>query len=335
MNSSVPENVTVILSPRSAQVTVHAIRFWAYLFSDIISLSFTLFALYHLLKDRALRRALHNHVIIVLLFVVLIFESTNIPWILSNDHNNTPVIKSRVFYEIWTYINYGFYSVQLELFAWATIERHILIFHDPWVSTSKKRFFIHYLPIAAIIIYYIIYMAMIHFEIFCTSSFDAFLAGGIHIPCVFAHTVLGLWDISFHQVLPTLTIVVFSVGLLVRAIRQKNRLRQSIDWRKHRKMIVQLLSISIIYTIFNGPWVMVIFTYQFGLPDHIAEIALVYTGFLYYYVTFLFPLVCCLSSPELRAKMKELLFCWRPAQQVNPTTMATGRSLAPATAAPQ
>ena len=50
------------------------------------------------------------------------------------------------------FIQFGFlliipciYSLQVTLFAWASIERHILIFHDQWVSTQSRRLFVHYI----------------------------------------------------------------------------------------------------------------------------------------------------------------------------------------------
>lgn len=267
------------------------------------------FDVYYLLTDATLRRALHNHVIIVLLFIGIFYELTNIPWILYNDYNRAPVIRSEIFYFFWTYINYSFYSLQVELFAWATIERHILIFHDHWISTRRRRFFLHYFPVIAITIYYLIYFAFVHFYPFCKSNFDAFLAGGIHIPCVFHRTTLGMWDLMVHHVVPTLVIVTFSVALIVRSILQRNKLARAIQWKRYRKMIIQLLSIATIYVAFNGPWVLVIFSFQYGLPESVAIVALVYTGFLYYYVIFVFPFVCCLSLPELRKKAKQLLFC--------------------------
>ncbi|CAF2432234.1 unnamed protein product [Rotaria sp. Silwood2] len=317
-----PNSSGDVIISLSVQSSVQTVRFWIYLFFNIFSLICTFFDLYYLLADRTLRRALNNHVIIVLLIVGLIDELTNIPWTLYNDHNRVPVIKSYIFYCFWSFINLGFNSLQVELFAWATIERHILIFHNHWIATKSKRFFLHYFPIGAIIIYYLIYYSFVFFYPFCESSFDAFLSGSFHIPCVFDHTVLGMWDLIVHQFLPTVIIVFFSMALIIRAILKKNRLRQGVRWRKYKKMITQLLSISAIYIIFNVPWVVVIFAYQYGLPEDIAKVALIYTGFLYYFVIFLFPFVCCLSLSELRSKVKEKLLFWRPARQVGPTTLA-------------
>jgi hypothetical protein len=301
----------------------HTVRFWIYLFSDILSLTCTLFTLYFILFDRKLRRSLNNHIIIVLLFLGLLYELTDIPWILRNDHYDTPWLASPVFYLFWVFFDYAFYSLQIALFAWATIERHILVFHDQLVSTRKKRLFVHYFPIGGIIIYYIVYYSIVHFAPKCENSFDDFLAGGVFIPCAFDRTILGIWDLIVHQVVPTLIIIILCIALIVRVILQKTRMHQQVHWRKHRKMIIQLLSISTIYMIFNSPWALIIFAYQYGLPDNIASIALMYTGFLSYFVIFLFPFVSCLSLPELRIKIKQKVFCRREQRRIGHTTGPT------------
>ncbi|CAF1656359.1 unnamed protein product, partial [Rotaria magnacalcarata] len=288
------------------QSSAQVVRFWTYLFSDVFSLMCTFFDLYYLLTDQTLRHALNNHVIVVLLIVGLIDELTNIPWILYNDHNRAPVIKPYIFYSFWTFINLGFSSLQVALFTWTTIKRHILIFHNHWVATKTKRLFLHYFPIGSIIIYYLIYYSIVLFYPFCESSFEVFLAGGFYIPCVFDHTILGVWDLIVHQTLPNVIIVFSSIALLIRVILQKNHLRQGVHWRKHKKMIIQLLSISAVYIIFNVPWVLVIFAYQYGLSEAVAKGALIYTGFISYFVIFLFPFVCCLSLPELQGRREAI-----------------------------
>ena len=294
--------------PKIARIP-HRVQFWSFLICNITSLSCTIFTLYFLLADRALRRALHNHVIIVLLVLGLLYEVTVIPWFLNNDRFETPWSTSPEFYLFWVFFDYSLFSLQIALFAWTTMERHILIFHDQWVSTARKRFFIHYLPIIGIVGYYLVYYCIVYFVIPCGSPFDGFLAGGIYIPCAFDRTVLATWDLMFHQVVPTLIIMLFSLGLLARVVFQKIRIRQPVQWRKHRKMTVQLLAISIVYVVFNGPWVVVIFAYQCGLSPEVAIVGIIYGKYLLYFIIFSFPFVCCLSLSELRAKLLEKILC--------------------------
>jgi len=305
-----------------------SVRFWTYLFFDIISVACILVVLYLLLFDRTLRQALHNHIIIVLLFIGLIYELTDIPWILYANRWGVPMFSTTTFYLIWVFVDYAFYSAQIALFAWAVIERHILTFHDKWIASRKKRLFIHYILIAAIPIYCFIYYCLIYFGPFCENSFDSFIAGGIYISCLFSRTFLGTWDLIVHQFIPTLIIVIFSALLILRVIWQKLRLHQPIQWRRHRKMTIQLLSISYIYLIFNVPWTSLVFAFQYGLSAEAAYVPLLYAGYLYYYVFFLFPLVCCGSLPEIRKKLTQKL-CWFLRQQKEASSKAiTSNTLA-------
>ena len=291
-----------------------AVRFWSYLVFNVLSVICSIFALYYLLIDRKLRRALHNHIIIVLLFIGLIYELTDILWILYFNYTGLPMFASITFYLIWVFVDYAFYSAQIALFAWATIERHILIFHDRLISTKMRRLILHYLPIVLIPTYCFIYYCLVYFAPFCENSFDSFIGGGIYIPCVFSRTFLGSWDLIVHQVVPTLIIVIFSVGLIVRVIWQKRRLNQAVSWRKHRKMMIQLISISCVYVVFNFPWTFLVFAFQYGLSPDAANVPLLYAGYLYYYVIFVFPFACCGSLPELRTQFINIIFCCRKRQ---------------------
>ena len=264
------------------------VRFSCFLIFDITSLTSTLLILAFLLFDRASRQALNNHIIIVLLFLGLIYELTNIVFHLYNDYNGVPLSTSPAFYIFWVFLDYSLFSLQIALFAWASIERHILIFHDQWLSTAKKRLFIHYLPPTIIIVYCAIYYCMIYFGTPCDYSFDGYLHGGIYIPCAFDHTFLASWDLFVHQVFPTLIIVVFSVALLVRVIKQKARMHRANRWRESRRMTIQLLSISLIYILFNLPWVAVILGYQCGWSASRANDAILFSKFLCYNGIFCF-----------------------------------------------
>lgn len=306
------------------------VRFWTYLVFDILSVLCTLIVLYCILFDRTLRRGLHNHIIVVLLFIGLIYELTNIPWILYYNYWGVPMFSTITFYLIWVFADYAFYSAQIALFSWATMERHILIFHDKWLSTKTRRFFIHYCPMVAIPTYCFIYYCLVYFAPFCENSFDSFIAGGIYIPCLFSRTFLGSWDLFVHQVIPTINISIFSILLILRVIWQKRRLNQPVKWRKHRKMTIQLVSISCIYCVFNFPWTVLVFAFQYGLSPDAAYIPLLYAGYLYYYVMFFFPFACFGSLPEIRNKFTAKLFSYvkRPQQNSSSGSQHTSSSLA-------
>ena len=147
------------------------LKFWLDLIFLIPSLICTLFVLSHLLFIPTLRHSLHNHVIIILLLTVLFCELTQYPWMLYYYSHANIWQRPYIFCVIWGFIDWAVYMLQLLLFAWATIERHILIFHDQWVSTRTKRLYFHYLPIIIIILYWSIYYSYIYFYPSCTNTY--------------------------------------------------------------------------------------------------------------------------------------------------------------------
>jgi hypothetical protein len=130
-----------------------------------------------------------------------------------------------------------------------------------------------------------------------------------------------MWDFIVDQLVPIFTIIVFSTGLLVRVLRQKHRMCGMIDWRKNRKMTIQLLSISFFYLIILLPYAIVYIVRIFGLTGSLSDELSGYTVFFSYFILLLFPFVCALSLPELQTKMKNFFQLRRQARQMNPVTL--------------
>lgn len=285
-----------------------ALRFWLYLIPNSLSIVCSIFVLYHLLSEVKARRALHNHVIIILLCTNLLFELTDVLWIVHYYHFRYTVIQTPSFALIWTFIDYSCYYLQALLFAWATIERHFLIFHHRWMNTQANRLLLHYLPISLILVYCFAYYLVIFFVPFCENSFDYSQMFGLKsIHCIYANPFIPEWDLMFNQIVPALIIVVCSLALLMRVLWQKHRLFRSIHWRQQRKMMFQLLSITLIYLIFNVPCSLYYLAYHVGLLSSLNGQISFYLGFFAYYLAFLFPFVCCGTLPKLTMKMKKLL----------------------------
>jgi hypothetical protein len=225
-----------------------------------------------------------------------------------------------MFCSIWAYIDWTFYLMQIALFAWASIERHILIFHDGWVATEKKRFFVHYLPIIIIIIYYLIFYFIVYFFPFCENTFNN-IDMICMSACLFNSIGFNLFQTMTNNIMPSLTIVIFSITLLLRVLRQKQRIRQAIQWRKHRKMTVQLLSISFLYLVVTCPYAFMIVLGSYGLSDDIGVDFQGFTIFFSYYIVLLFPFVVIFSLPELFTKIKAIFQLQRPARLTAPAIL--------------
>lgn len=292
-------------------------KFWLYLIFLIPSIICAIFVLYHLIHDRNLICALNNHVIIVLLFTVVFCQGTMYPWMLYYYYHGNNWLRSFVFCTIWAFIDWAVYVLQLLLFAWASIERHILIFHDKWVSTKKKRILVHYFPLISIIVYWAIFYSFVFFYSSCANVFDNTQMICVSI-CLFESFSFRTVEMLFHYIIPCCIIIFLSMALFLRILWQKHRMHQPILWRNHRKMTIQLLSISVLYLLVTVPWAIMIFLRICGLPAHIGASFESFTFFASYYIVLFFPFFSVISLPELRNKLKIVLHLPRTRRPVGP-----------------
>ena len=80
---------------------------------------------------------------------------------------------------------------------------------------------------------------------------------------------------------------------------KKSRLRRGIQWRKQRKIIIQSLSVSSLYLVFNFPWTIIQLCHYFNLLMDAGINSMAYQVYFSYYIIFLFPFVSCGTIPEL------------------------------------
>ncbi|CAF0868377.1 unnamed protein product [Adineta steineri] len=208
----------------------YIVRFWIILLFYIPSVICSFFVLYHFLFDRTLRQASHNHVIIILLFINLIVELTSFIWILNYYRLGYVWPQTYSFCLTWLFIDEAFYITITLLFAWATFERHILIFHDRLISTRYKFLFIHCLPIVLLLLYCIFYSIIVVLIPPCKNNFDYTKIVCGSFPCYYHVRLTAIWDVIVNDIIPTMTIIVCSLTLLLRVIYQKSRMHQTIHW---------------------------------------------------------------------------------------------------------
>jgi hypothetical protein len=304
------------------------VRFWLLLLSDIPSIICTFLLLYHLIYDRALRTALSNHVIILLLILGSTTELIEIPFYLAFIANSgivKPSIPSTCL--TWWFVSFGMYNGGTILMAWASIERHILVFKYRWISTKRGRFLVHYFPITILLLYIFIYYIYVLFFFPCENTYDYTLPICNAYPCYQADSFFGMWDFIVNNILPSLLVAFMSFALLIRVIQQKRRLNQHLQWRKQRKMTIQLVSLSVLNIVFNIPLNIVSLAHLCGLPQDYGVEAELYFYFSCYFLIFLFPFVCLFSYPELVTKFKLNNLCRkiRPNITVPPTVFTKHR----------
>ena len=279
-----------------------SLLFWVFLVLDIPAILCSFFVLCYLLSERSSRQALQNHAIIVILLFNLIYQVIDIPLHLQYFRTGLvhPMISTVCLF--WWFMDYGFFFINLVLLMWSSFERHIIIFHTWMLATPRKRLAIHYLPISMIVILMLVFYGVATFAPPCQNEFnfteDLCGMAGCYGSIPFFRLIerIGL------AILPMFLIVIFSVGLLMRVVRQKYRVRRVVEWRKQRKLALHLISVSSMYLCFDGPLTMVTLVRLSGHPKWAHDR---YPVFFYisYFPILLLPMVCIGSLPGLRHKI--------------------------------
>jgi hypothetical protein len=308
MNNTSAMNDSFEEPTQKAVIPPSEVQFWTFLVVQVPSLACNIFLLYHLLVQRHLRRALHNHVIIILLCITLgigIFDNPLYidAYRLGGNKNSFPMVASICL--MWWVFDYGFYGAITVFMAWGSIERHILVFHHHLLRTRRQKLIVHYFPLLIISIYLFgFYIGVIVFPP-CQNTFDfEALACGLS-PCYNDIAYLSTWDYLFNGIVCASIETICSVALLVRVLWQKRRARQPVNWRKHRKMAFQLLSISCLTLTIVIPQSLIVIVGHLGgeASANFGADVDPYLFFLYTFVVFLMPFICLGSLPELWPKL--------------------------------
>ena len=276
-------------------------KFWLGFSFQVPSLLCYLIVLTHILTKKTQRQALHNHSIIVLLFIALCIVLFDYSWTIDSFRRGEVWLQAAIFCEVWWFLDYGFFNACTVVLAWASFERHILIFHTNLVATKRRRILIHYLPLISILVYLIIFYTYVIFFPPCENQYDFTLPTCGAYPCYMTINWLFMWDAAVHGVISTFLSVLFNVGLFVAILRQKCRHRR--NWRNYRKMAFQLLSISLLYISLNLPLAIIFLVQSFGYPEwgvQIQAYLFFFTGLLQY----LLPFVCLPYASDLWPKIK-------------------------------
>ncbi|CAF1236903.1 unnamed protein product [Rotaria magnacalcarata] len=302
----------------------NSVRFWLCLTAVIPSIGCSIAILYHILSNRTRRNALNNHVVVILLVNNLIYELIDISLFLNYYRLGVVWPASESLCLIWIYVDEALYTVSTVTVAWASIERHMLIFHDRWYSTPKRRFLVHYLPFAILVSYIFLFHFFVIITPPCKNTYDYTEEICGHPLCFHNNRVVGSWDTIAHDIIPTITIVICSISLLVRVVIKNRHIRKRFQWRKHRKMAIQLLSISYLYCVLYIPVVFIELTQLCCKSNLFSAHFQEYTRFFAYYVIFLLPFVYLVALMESSWRIKNIFPCWcRTTQTVYPTILHT------------
>ncbi|CAF1205843.1 unnamed protein product [Didymodactylos carnosus] len=233
------------------------------------------------MSSRKSLKKLHNHVIIAMLIINFIITSTELPITLSFLHHGIVFPATDGFCKFWTFYNFSLQVTSEFLMTFASIERHLLVFHLHLVNgTRLRRIILHYIPLIFCLSYvWIFYFSTIIVYPYCKNSFSytVMLCG---LPCFEFTIPLGTYDWFADNLTTAALTALFSLLLLLRFVLQQRRMKRTFKWHRNRKIVLQLITIATLYTIFWTPLSIVALIQIIWIPTFLQDFQ---TEYLYYF----------------------------------------------------
>ena len=288
----------------------YRIKFVILLTLQIPSVIASLIVFIHFASSRALRASDRQHSLIVLLVINFVQVLIDVPMALDFYRFGGIVrLQTSAYCLWWIMIDYSLFALSALLMAWISIERHLLIFHRQLLggAGSWRKCLLQVAPwIICLLWDLLFYTVTVLISPMCTNtwSFNAILCGQ---PC-YVTTNWGSVDIFINAVFPIVVIIIADLALVIRVIDQRKAVtgRASVDWRRHRKMVLQLAAIS---TLFLSVW----------FPIGMIQIVRLYIdptflysqldtfNFLAFVEQLILPAVCMAFIPQLFKRLKKIL----------------------------
>lgn len=283
------------------------LKFYFFLPLQLVSLPISFFIVYHLLTKPNPRKSLPNHVLIALNIVTIID-------VIFQQSGSMIFFKlNRVWPESYgycifvNYLDFLDYALNLHLTGWALFERQVFIFNPHFCRSSLTRNLCHFLPLILIIIGNIFfYLGLIVFNP-CTNLFD-YSQSWCGDLCFLDDSYLYFIDWILNGLIPMGFIIVLSASLFIRVFRHKQRVRQTFIWKKHRKLTIHLLSISLLYTICFFPTIFIAIMNQIlNDPEFGLNVQTPYLDYFPIVARCLTPFLSLAALPDLLKKLQIFL----------------------------
>ncbi|UJR20265.1 hypothetical protein I4U23_023396 [Adineta vaga] len=269
----------------------------------IPSIICSLYALIHLLSNRNLRMALHNHTSLLLLFISIFDSFLNHPFTLNYLRTNQVSPPTDTMCLVWNFFNSIFTVSTYWTMAWGSIERHSLIFYLPIFARQRNRILFHYIPLFITTFVYPVVVNIVVILLYpCQNQFNMFSLY-CAFPCSLYISSIALYTRLAHNFIPTFIIVGSTIRIIIRVIKQKRQIQNNrFTWRKYRRMITQLLVLVCLFLIVTLPATTVSIIQNCCISNFAANLQVSYFNFLVRLLTILMPFICLSSLPEIWPK---------------------------------
>lgn len=300
-NSSVPSNGNCFISQTQRSITIPVLI--AFAIPSLICF-IIIFRYFIRLRKSMLYQRLNHHVIVLILISDFLLIATELPfslYYLGLGYSQTSKICT-----FWIYWDYTLEVTSLFLTSYASIERYLLVFHKNTFLRQKVLF--HYIPIAI----FGLYIPILYFYLVvlspCVSDHQydltAFACGG---PCYFSYFSVNTYDTIVDTMLPCLIVLFFNLLIIIRVVMLRRKARSTLSMsdtlKKNRRMILQLIGISLMCLIAWMPWVVIIIAQNFFDPSFGNWFITYILHYLPYLTSSLSPFIALVGLPQIREKL--------------------------------
>jgi hypothetical protein len=262
---------------------------------------FLVFYHFFRLRKTLLVDRINHHVILCILisdFLLIVTELLFSLRYLSLGYVSTT--KMCLFWIFWDYV---LEATSLFFTMYASIERYLLVFHKQLVL--KHKLLLHYIPLGFFCFYsfgmYTYLVLLFPCEQNLQYDLTAFVCGGA---CFFNAFVENIYDTIVDVMLPSFILLIFNLLVVGRVILRKKRVSPlsavSNTLRKSRRMILQLLAISLMTLITWMPWVIIILGQYWYGPSFAERFVSIIVHYLPYFTSFASPFLALIGLPEIR-----------------------------------
>ena len=277
----------------------------------IPSLICFLLIFYYFIKfhQKLLFDRLNHHIILIILMCDFLLILTELP--ISLYYLGKGNVQTRRICIFWIYLDYTLETTSLFLTMYASIERYLLIFLKQHIR--KHDIILHYIPMLSIALYIpILYCYLIVLSPCALNhpyDITAFVCGGA---CFFSYTTVNTYDTIVDTMLPCFILFSFNLLIILRVTIIKAKALRTASLlkilKKNRRMILQLIGISLMTLIAWMPWVIIIIVQNFFQSSFGDWFITYILHYLPYITTSASPFLALVGLPEIRKNLKMIKY---------------------------
>ena len=303
------ENSTLVTISTIVETTTTRLIKYIFLQTlQIPALFCLIFISYCVYRERQLR-SLNNHAMLLILFSCFLILICEQPVTLSFFRRGSLEPQSDHLCLYWLFVNYCLQGITTIMMAFASIERFVLIFYSNIIMGSKQReLWFHYIAMIFCCVIVIIWYTVLIFIYPCVNMFD-FTLFLCNSACYQWNVLIGTIDWIGTVLLPVVIVIFFNLLLLIRAILQKRRIRSLFNWRRTRKMIIQLLAVVFVFLCTQVPLAIFAVIRLAFISDFLNSILTLWYYFTPYLIFLMTPFAYVITTKEVSKYLVRLRPC--------------------------